>query len=47
MQGGELPSAELTAPSEQIADKRRDPRYNCDGYAEVFLPLGGCCFVGE
>ena len=47
MQGGELPSAELTATSQQIADKRRHPRYSCDGYAEVFLPHGGLLFRGR
>jgi len=47
MQGGELPSADLTAASEQDADKRRHPRYSCDGYAEVFLPHGGLLFRGR
>ena len=47
MQGGELPSADLTAASEQGADKRRHPRYSCDGYAEVFLPHGGLLFRGR
>lgn len=42
MQGEELPAAELPAE-----DKRRHPRYECDGYAEVFLPHGGLLFRGR
>ncbi|MBV8436503.1 MAG: hypothetical protein JOY95_03225 [Silvibacterium sp.] len=46
MQGGELPDPDLPACPAQIGEKRRHPRYNCDGYAEVFLPMAGCSFVG-
>jgi PilZ domain len=42
MQGTELSAAE---PSPE--DKRRHPRYECDGYAEVFLPHGGLLFRGR
>jgi hypothetical protein len=35
--GEELPSEE----------KRRHPRYSCEGYAEVFLPHGGLLFRGR
>lgn len=29
------------------AEKRRHPRYGCEGYAEVFLPHGGLLFRGR
>jgi PilZ domain len=40
MQGGELPGP-------PAKEKRRHPRYSCDGYAEVFLPHGGLLFRGR
>jgi PilZ domain len=42
MQGADLPADELPAE-----DKRRHPRYECDGYAEVFMPHGGLLFRGR
>lgn len=46
LQGGERPDAELPPPV-QMGDKRRHPRYRCEGHAEVFLPHGGLLFRGQ
>jgi hypothetical protein len=39
------PAPALIASQER--EKRRHPRYVCDGYAEVFLPQGGLLFRGR
>jgi hypothetical protein len=43
MQSPELP-ADPEVPAEE---KRRYPRYSCDGSAEVYLPHGGLLFSGR
>ncbi|MBV8631283.1 MAG: PilZ domain-containing protein [Silvibacterium sp.] len=47
MQCGEVVAAELAAPAIQREEKRRYPRYSCEGYAEVLLPAGGMLFRGR
>jgi hypothetical protein len=42
MQSQDLPTPELPAE-----EKRRHPRYSCDGSAEVYLPHGGLLFRGR
>ena len=40
-------SREPSAREIPAKEKRRTPRYTCDGYAEVFLPHGGLLFRGR
>ena len=42
-----MKSGELTVPELPVAEKRRHPRYHCEGSAEVFLPQGGMLFRGR
>jgi hypothetical protein len=45
-QGRVVPASQAKIEA-KIRDKRRYPRYTCDGYAEVFLPHGGLLFSGR
>ena len=47
VQSGEPPARAISVPADQSEEKRRHPRYSCDGYAEVFLPHGGLLFRGR
>jgi hypothetical protein len=42
-----MQSAEVPAPELPAEEKRRHPRYRCQGSAEVLLPQGGMLFRGR
>jgi len=47
MQNAELPDAQVPAAEVPAEEKRRHPRYRCEGYAEVLLPQGALHFRGR
>jgi hypothetical protein len=43
----QVPAAEPQSAEPPVEEKRRHPRYRCDGTAEVFLPHGGLLLRGR
>ena len=43
----DLSLQDFPVPSLRVEEKRRHPRYPCDGHAEVLLPQGGLLFRGR